>query len=297
MTGFIFIDKPEGITSFTAVNRTRKILGVRKAGHTGTLDPMATGMLTVMLGGATRFSQYLPVHDKSYAAVILLGTETDTLDVTGTVIRQSDVRVTAADVENVLGRFRGEIMQVPPMYSAVSKDGVRLYKLARRGIEAEREARKITIYDLSVLIPLSGNKFTLFVNCSAGTYVRSLADDIGKALGCGAVLCSLRRLSANGFDVSEAVTLRELEELSAAGEAADRIIPCDRLLTCYPEITVTDRQAARFSNGGELDLVRIRKELADGLYRIYSPEKRFLGLGRTDNAGGKLYIEKIFNGD
>lgn len=297
LTGFIFIDKPEGVTSFSAVNRVRRTLGVKKAGHTGTLDPMATGMLTVMLGGATRFSQYLPVHDKSYTAEILLGTQTDTLDITGTVTAEHPVSVSPDDIERVLSSFRGEIMQMPPMYSAVSKDGVRLYKLARQGIEIEREARKVTIYDVSVLTPLCENRFTVSVSCSAGTYIRSLTDDVGKALGCGAVLTKLRRTAANGFDISRAVTPEKLEELVSEGRAENVTVPCDELLTCYDGVTVSEKQAVRFSNGGELDAGRVREKLTDGIYRVYSPERRFLGLGRADLSSGALYVEKIFNGD
>lgn len=179
MTGFIFLDKPEGITSFTAVNKTRRILGVKKAGHTGTLDPMATGVLPIMLGGATRFSQYLPVHDKSYRARILLGTITDTLDTTGEVLEKREVNVTSEELEAAVMSFVGSIKQLPPMYSAVSKDGVRLYKLARQGIEIEREARDVTIYSITIVSALENNEFEIDVSCSAGTYIRSLASDIG----------------------------------------------------------------------------------------------------------------------
>ena len=203
MTGFIFLDKPEELTSFVAANRVKRILKINKTGHTGTLDPMATGVLPVMLGGATRFSQYLPTHDKTYRAKILLGTVTDTLDITGTVLQKNPVNVSVYRLNGVINRFVGSISQLPPMYSAVSKDGVRLYKLARQGIEIEREARNVVIRYIKLLdVPDENNEFEIEVSCSAGTYIRSLAADIGSELGCGAVITALRRIEANGVSVS-----------------------------------------------------------------------------------------------
>ena len=293
MTGFIFLDKPEGITSFTAANKVRRILGVKKAGHTGTLDPMATGVLPVMLGGATRFSQYLPVHDKSYRAQILLGTVTDTLDTTGEILETNRVNVTPAQVEEAVLSFKGELKQLPPMYSAVSKDGVRLYKLARQGIEIEREARDVTVYDIKISEPLNEKNFSIDVSCSAGTYIRSLADDIGRKLGCGAVISGLRRTSANSIDISKTVTFETLEKAVADGTAESLIAPCDEMLVCYPAVTVSEKQAQRFCNGGELDAVRVKNLPEEGLCRVYSPEKLFLGLGKIDKENNILAIEKI----
>ena len=187
MTGFICIDKPENMTSFTAANLVKRITGSKKAGHTGTLDPMATGVLTVALSGATRFIELIPDHEKSYTARILLGVTTDTLDITGTVTGSFPVSVTPCEAKEAALSFYGEQLQTPPMYSAVSKDGVRLYDLARQGKEIEREKRKINITEIRAY-DFSDNEFSLDVTCSAGTYIRSLADDIGKKLGCGAVL-------------------------------------------------------------------------------------------------------------
>ena len=293
MTGFIFLDKPKDITSFTAVNKVRRILGIKKAGHTGTLDPMATGVLPVMLGGATRFSQYLPVHDKSYRARILLGTVTDTLDTTGEVLKTHEVNVTQDDIEKAVAQFIGNIKQLPPMYSAVSKDGVRLYKLARQGIEIEREARDVTIYNIEICEPLSDKEFWIDVSCSAGTYIRSLANDIGEVLGCGAVISDLRRTNANSISIERTVTLEELQKAVDEGRADELIAPCDEMLNCYPSVYVSEKQASRFCNGGELDLMRIKKHPDDGLCRIYSPEKKLLGLGRIDKENGILAVEKI----
>ena len=293
MTGFIFLDKPEGLTSFVATNRVRRILKINKTGHTGTLDPMATGVLPVMLGGATRFSQYLPTHDKAYRAKILLGTVTDTLDITGTVLQKNPVNVSVDRLNGVINRFVGSISQLPPMYSAVSKDGVRLYKLARQGIEIEREARNVVVRYIKLLdVPDENNEFEIEVSCSAGTYIRSLAADIGSELGCGAVITALRRIEANGVSIDKTVTLETVQQLADEGRIDELITPCDEMLRCYTAVNVSEKQAIRFENGGELDLNRIKGEKNDGFCRVYSPAKKFLGLGKISLADGTLYVEK-----
>lgn len=293
MTGFIFLDKPKDITSFVAANRIKRILKVNKTGHTGTLDPMATGVLPIMLGGATRFSQYLPTHDKAYRAKILLGTVTDTLDVTGEVLQKNDVNITVQRLEEAISRFVGNISQLPPMYSAVSKGGVRLYKLARQGIEIEREARDVIIHYIKLIdVPDEHNEFEIEVSCSAGTYIRSLASDIGDELGCGATVSELHRIQANGIDIEQTVTIEQVQKYADEGRLDEIIVPCDTMLSCYPEIKVSEKQAVRFENGGELDLKRIKGEKVDGFCRVYSPEKKFLGLGRIDHSASTLYVEK-----
>jgi len=293
LTGFIFLDKPEGLTSFVATNRVRRILKINKTGHTGTLDPMATGVLPVMLGGATRFSQYLPTHDKAYRAKILLGTVTDTLDITGTVLQKNPVNVSVDRLNGVINRFVGSISQLPPMYSAVSKDGIRLYKLARQGIEIEREARNVVIRYIKLLdVPDENNEFEIEVSCSAGTYIRSLAADIGSELGCGAVITALRRIEANGVSIDKTVTLETVQQLADEGRIDELITPCDEMLRCYTAVNVSEKQAIRFENGGELDLNRIKGEKSDGFCRVYSPAKKFLGLGKISLADGTLYVEK-----
>lgn len=293
MTGFIFLDKPEGITSFTAVNKTRRLLGIKKAGHTGTLDPMATGVLPIMLGGATRFSQYLPVHDKAYRAKILLGTVTDTLDTTGEILETREVNVSDEALNDAVMSFLGTIKQFPPMYSAVSKDGVRLYKLARQGIEIEREARDVTIHSLEIVKGLENNEFVLDVSCSAGTYIRSLAADIGEKLGCGAVIAELRRTVANGIGIERTVTLEEIEKAVEEGREDELIAPCDEMLSTYPIVQVTAKQAFYFSNGGALDLERVRDKETVDICRVKSPEGKLVGLGRIDREEGTLAVEKI----
>lgn len=295
MTGIICLDKQEHMTSFSAVARARRITGEKKAGHAGTLDPMATGILPVLFGGATRFMEFLPVHDKGYCARIQLGMTTDTLDTTGTVLTRSGVRVSKAQVERALAAFRGDILQVPPMYSALSKNGVRLYELARRGEEVERQARPVTIYRLE-LTEFDGQtqECTLNVLCSKGTYIRSLADDLGRMLGCGAVMSGLRRTYAAGFSLEDCVTLDTLSELAQQGKLSQCMIPLERALAAYPSLSVTQAQAVRFANGGALDADRLRfAEKRDGLYRVYSPGRRFLGLGELPVDGDELKVRRV----
>lgn len=296
MTGIICLDKQEHMTSFSAVARARRITGEKKAGHAGTLDPMATGILPVLFGGATRFIEFLPVHDKGYRARIQLGMTTDTLDTTGTVLTRSGVRVSKAQVEQALAAFRGDILQVPPMYSALSKNGVRLYELARRGEEVERQARPVTIYRLE-LTEFDGQtqECTLNVLCSKGTYIRSLADDLGRMLGCGAVMSGLRRTYAAGFSLKDCVTLDTLSELAQQGKLSQCMIPLERVLAAYPSLSVTQAQAVRFANGGALDADRLRfAEKRDGLFRVYSPDERFLGLGELLPEERELKVRRVF---
>lgn len=295
MTGIICLDKQEHMTSFSAVARARRITGEKKAGHAGTLDPMATGILPVLFGGATRFMEFLPVHDKGYRARIQLGMTTDTLDTTGTVLTRSGVRVSKAQVEQALAAFRGDILQVPPMYSALSKNGVRLYELARRGEEVERQARPVTIYRLE-LTEFDGQtqECTLSVLCSKGTYIRSLADDLGRLLGCGAVMSGLRRTYAAGFSLEDCVTLDTLSELAQQGKLSQCMIPLERVLAAYPSLSVTQAQAVRFANGGALDADRLRfAEKRDGLFRVYSPDERFLGLGELLPGERELKVRRV----
>ena len=296
MTGIICLDKQEHMTSFSAVARARRITGEKKAGHAGTLDPMATGILPVLFGGATRFMEFLPVHDKGYRARIQLGMTTDTLDTTGTVLTRSGVRVSKAQVEQALAAFRGDILQVPPMYSALSKNGVRLYELARRGEKVERQARPVTIYRLE-LTEFDGQtqECTLNVLCSKGTYIRSLADDLGRMLGCGAVMSGLRRTYAAGFSLKDCVTLDTLSELAQQGKLSQCMIPLERALAAYPSLSVTQAQAVRFANGGALDADRLRfAEKRDGLFRVYSPDERFLGLGELLPGERELKVRRVF---
>ncbi len=285
MTGIICLDKDSDISSFRAIKKLRAILGIEKAGHTGTLDPMATGLLVVMLGNCTRFIDFLPESDKSYTARVKLGISTNTLDITGEVLSRSSVNLSEEDIQKVAKGFIGKISQTPPMFSAIQKDGKRLYELARQGIEIERESREIEISKLEIY-DFDNDEFSVDVSCSAGTYIRSLADDMGKALGCGACLKSLRRTAANGFNIEKALTLDEISKMTKEGKINDFIMPIEKALSAYPAIKVTEPQAKRFHNGGALDMDRIKTaEISKSdIYCVYSHSGQFQGLAEiSDN--------------
>ena len=277
MQGMILLDKPEGMTSFSAVSAVKRIFGEKRVGHTGTLDPMATGVLPILLGRATRLCELMLTADKRYTAEILLGVETDTLDITGNVINETGCDISVAEFESVCSRFIGEYNQVPPMFSALKKDGVRLYDLARQGVEIEREARLVNIKKLDIIEKSGKNKFIIDVICSKGTYIRSLADDLGKALGVGATLTMLRRTETAGYSADMCVTLDELKE-----NPQKFLREADSVVSYCSSVTITDNQTRRFLNGGELFLERVNldAEVPYGdLIRVYSYDNKFLGLG------------------
>lgn len=297
MTGIILIDKPKDFTSFDVVAKVRRICGEKKCGHSGTLDPMATGVMTILLGGATRFCELLPSHDKAYVAKLKLGTTTDTLDVTGKVLEERQVTASTEDFVAVCDDFRGEITQVPPMYSAISVNGRRLYDLARQGIEVERPERQVTIRKLDILSSdEENNEYEIYVECSSGTYIRTLIADIGEKLNCGAVMTDLRRVKANGFTIQQTVTLEQLEKAASEGEVSDLLIPVESAYKSYESLTVTEAQAKRFSNGGDLLTERLKNCKGNGLYKVLDPNEKFLGLGEIDGGNSlkvvRLYIEK-----
>ena len=294
MTGFVYVDKPEGITSFVASAKIRRLFGIKKAGHTGTLDPMATGVLPVAIGHATRFIELIPSHDKAYTARFILGKTTDTLDITGKVTGEYEVSCTKEYVENALSDFRGEIEQIPPMYSAIKKDGVRLYDLARQGIEIERESRKVTVYKLELLSFCEETaEYEVECECSAGTYIRTLIADVGEKLGCGATMTSLRRTKANGVSIDECYTFEELERLCDEGNIEKAVKSVDSLVV-YDKIKVSQAQAKRFSNGGELDCSRFGGKKEPGLYRVYSQSEEFLGIGEIDENITQMSVKRVF---
>ena len=293
MTGIIPLKKGMDITSFFAVNKLRRIAEEKKAGHTGTLDPNATGVLPVALGGATRFIELLPTHVKEYEARFRLGVETDTLDIWGQVTKTCDKDVEPQQVEELAEQFTGEIMQLPPMYSAIRKDGVRLYELARQGKEVERTPRKCTIYQLKIQ-HIEGRDYALTCRCSAGTYIRTLISDIGDAVGTGAVMTALSRTFACGVSIDDCYTLEELQAMKDEDRLSEALIPIDRLLECYPPLRVTDNQAVRFSNGGDLMAQRVKGLKDHGLYRVYGNEK-FLGLGEYAEGSDSLAVKRVYN--
>ena len=294
MNGFVYVDKPEGITSFVASAKVRRLFGIKKAGHTGTLDPMATGVLPIAVGHATRFIELIPSHDKAYTAKFILGKTTDTLDITGKVTEEYEVASTKEDVESILADFRGEIQQIPPMYSAIKKDGVRLYDLARQGIEIERESRKVTVYSLELVSCCEDTaEYEIDCECSSGTYIRTLIADIGEKLGCGATMTALRRTKANGVTIDKCYTFDELLKLSDEGNIENALESVDSLVV-YDKIKVTAAQAKRFSNGGELDCSRFGGKKEPGLYNVYSQEGDFLGIGEIDENITQLSVKRVY---
>ena len=284
--GIIIIDKPADWTSMDVCAKLRGILREKKIGHAGTLDPMATGVLPVFVGRATRAVEFAEKGKKEYVAGLRLGLVTDTQDVTGTARETREVRVSKEELEAVLSRFTGEILQLPPMYSAIKINGKKLCDVARRGGEVERKPRPVTIYELELLEQTGPADFTLRCVCSKGTYIRTLCHDIGQALGCGGCMSSLRRTMAAGFTLAQAVTLEEVQE---RGEAL--LLPTDRYFAAYPAYTVSSpRQEERCRHGNPLTA----KGLADGTYRVYGLEGEFLCLSSA--AGGTLTSIKNFFG-
>ncbi len=281
MTGFICLNKHIDVSSFGAIAEIRRILGVKKIGHTGTLDPIATGVLPLALGQAARFISLLPFDDKAYTARLKFGITTDTLDITGRVLSERQPVVSREELKECLKAYRGIIKQVPPMFSAIHKDGVRLYELARQGIEVEREEREVEIKSLE-LMSFENNMAEIHVECSKGTYIRSLIGDIGESLGCGAVMTALIRTKSNGFSLENSLTADEIRTAFSEGLTEDFIIPVEKVFSPYKKIAVTSAQSIRFQNGGELDTKRLPSVFKDGIYRVFSQDDRFLGLGEIN---------------
>ena len=274
--GIVIIDKPQGWTSMDVCAKLRGILKTKKVGHAGTLDPMATGVLPVFVGNATRGVSFAEEGKKEYIATLRLGEVTDTQDSTGTVLSEHEVAVSRAEVEAVLPRFTGEIEQIPPMYSAIKVGGQKLYDLARQGKEVERKPRRITIYKLGLLEQVSPVEYQLRVLCSKGTYVRTLCHDIGQALGCGGCMSSLRRTMAAGYTVDEAVSIEEVQE---QGESLLR--STDTLFRHCGEYRLrTEKQEKLCRNGNPF---AVKETLPNGEYRIYGADGTFLCLSRMEN--------------
>jgi len=274
--GVLLLDKPTGITSNDALQKARRLFSAAKAGHTGTLDPMATGLLPICFGEATKFSADLLDADKTYEATLRLGVTTTTADAEGEILETRPVNVSDADVCAVLPRFTGAIRQVPPMYSALKRDGRPLYELARQGIEVEREAREVVIHELT-LLAMSGSDVSLRVTCSKGTYIRTLAEDIGRTLGCGAHLTALRRTRVGPLDLGAARMLADIEACDE-GSRESLLLPVDTLLRSLPAVTLDEAAVLRFGNGNPVasDVV--------GPCRVYAGD-RLLGLGFGDGSG------------
>ena len=287
MNGILLIDKAEGWTSSDVVIKLKGVLRERRVGHSGTLDPMATGLLAVFVGRATRAVEFAEAHDKRYTAGLRLGVTTDTQDVTGSVLRSCQANVAEDELKAVLTRFTGELEQIPPIYSAIKINGQKLYDIARRGGEVERRPRHITVSGISV-VGRSGNDFVLDISCSKGTYIRTLCNDIGDALGCGGCMSSLRRTAAGDFSVSQAYTIDEVVAAAAAGEAGKLLLPTDSMFAALPRCTAGAQDERRIKNGNEIKT----PALADGDYRVYSDSGEFLMLGRAEN--GRMRTIKSF---
>ena len=284
--GIIIIDKPADWTSMDVCAKLRGILKTKKVGHAGTLDPMATGVLPVFVGQATRGVSFAESGEKEYVAKLRLGLVTDTQDTSGRTLAEHPVTVTMDDVAAVLPRFTGAIQQIPPMYSAIKINGQKLYDLARQGREVERKPRPVTIHQLELLEQLSDTDFALRVRCSKGTYVRTLCHDIGQALGCGGCMASLRRTMAAGYTLAESHTI---DEVQAQGEALLR--PVDTLFRQYPEYRITHPRVEQLCRNG--NTFTVKAPLENGTYRVYGMEGDFLCLSRLEN-GQMTSIKNFF---
>ena len=274
MDGIVIVDKPSGWTSQDVTARLRRVFNTRRIGHGGTLDPMATGVLPVFVGRATRGVEFFEHAEKTYETVLLPGITTDTEDITGTVLSEQDAFVTGEVLEEVLEKFRGEILQVPPMYSALKINGQKLCDLARRGREVERQPRPVTIHELT-LLGMDAEGIRLRVRCSKGTYIRTLCKDIGEALGCGGCMKSLRRVAAGDYTIGEAVSLQTLLE----SENPERYLrSLDSMFMQYPAVTLTENQEKRCRNGNSFT-----RPMENGTYRAYSQSVEFLMLAKVED--------------
>lgn len=293
MIGLILLDKPSGLTSFSAVNRIKRIAHEKRVGHTGTLDPMATGVLPVLLGRATTLSSLLLEGDKKYIADIKFGVTTDTDDITGNVLSEMPVNITTKDLETALQGFLGVTEQKPPAYSAIKKGGVRLYKLAREGKDVDVPTRKIEVFSAKILSPINReNVVTVEFFVSKGTYIRSLARDLGEVLGCGATLYSLRRTKTSQFTIDNCVPLDSLSEENIK----NHILSEEAVVSHLREINVTAKQAVRFGNGGQLSFDRLNMP-TDGFYQNellrIKHNNIFLGVGLADLENRQIAIKCV----
>ena len=274
MNGIVIIDKPADWTSQDVTAKLRGVFQTRRIGHGGTLDPMATGVLPVFVGRATRGVEFFEHADKVYETTLRLGITTDTEDITGTILEEKPVCVTEEQVLTVLEQFKGEIQQIPPMYSAIKINGQKLVDLARKGKEVERKSRTITIFSLDFL-GMDGSDIRLRVHCSKGTYIRTLCKDIGAALGCGGCMATLRRTAAGSYTEAEAIPLSGLVDCE---NPAQYLRDVDTLFTQHPAVTLTEKQTLRTRNGNSFSI-----DLADGTYRAYDQNGEFLMLAKVES--------------
>ncbi|MCY6372520.1 tRNA pseudouridine(55) synthase TruB [Clostridium ganghwense] len=287
MDGVINVYKPIGITSFDVVREIRKISKTKKVGHTGTLDPLACGVLPICIGKATKIVDYIMKDYKIYKAHLKLGITTDTYDKEGKILETNDVNISEKDIINTINSFIGEIAQIPPMYSAIKVNGKKLYELARKGIEIERQSRNITIYNIDIL-EIKIPDIIFEVKCSKGTYIRSLCYDIGQKLKCGGAMWDLERSCSGNFNKNNSILLKDLNEINIA----DNLISVEYALKNYKKISVNDKAKKLLINGVRIkDRYLIEGVQKNVLYRIYTKDEKFIGLGRRTNEG--LKIEKL----
>ena len=286
LNGIILVDKPCGWTSHDVIGKLRGILHERRIGHSGTLDPMATGLLVVFVGRATRGVEFAEADSKEYIAGLRLGVSTDTQDITGNTLKISNTVPPRTELEQTLGAFKGEISQIPPMYSAIKVGGKKLYELARRGESVDRKPRRVTIDKLEVVDENDGD-YIFDVVCSKGTYIRTLCNDIGDALGCGGCMSSLRRVKAGAFSIEHAHTIDEVQAAADNGKLDEVLIPVEKLFTALPTLTVSDAADKKLRNGNIIKL-----DAPNGMYSVYSESGGFLLLGEV--ADNKLKTIKSF---
>lgn len=291
MDGIVNVNKPLGITSHDVVYRLRKILNTKKIGHTGTLDPEASGVLPMCIGKGTKLAEYLTASDKQYLAKLQLGAFTDTQDATGEVLETFDVNVTEDQIRHAVEGFIGEIQQIPPMFSAIKIGGKKLYELAREGKTVEREARKITIHNIEIKnIDLHNNTVDMLVDCSKGTYIRTLCNDIGAALDCGGHMLALCRTKSGRFQLDKAFTLEEIEEMTSK-EDFSFLVPVGEALWEYDRIVLAERNSKRVRNGIK---IHVEGLVEDHIYRVFDEKNEFLALAQQKN--GEFIIIKSFYG-
>lgn len=295
MNGIICINKPQEYTSFDVVARIRGMSKTKRVGHSGTLDPLATGVLPIFIGNATKACDVLKTDDKSYIATFQLGVTTNTLDVSGEILCKRESHVSKSDVLQFMPNFLGDIQQIPPMFSAVRVGGQRLYDIARQGREVKREPRPVTIFTLD-LLEFDESKQTgqLFIECSKGTYIRTIISDLGELLKVGGIMTALCRSSACGFTLKDCMTLEQVQELTKNGELEGHLLPVDRMFNHLPKIELSETQSKKFKNGVKLDLNRLEYADIQTFHRVYDSDKEFIGLASLDKSDMALVIEKMF---
>jgi tRNA pseudouridine55 synthase len=282
--GILPVNKPKGWTSFDVVAKLRGVMKIKRLGHAGTLDPMATGVLPVFVGKATKACDILPDTKKIYTAGFRLGVSTDTLDITGRVIRENADKVTADQLERIRQRFVGEITQLPPMYSAVKVDGKRLYQLAREGKTVQRTPRKCIVHSIEIIsYDEETREGEMIISCEKGTYVRTIIDDMGNALGTGAVMTSLVRTYSAGFDIAQCLTMEQIEEICKQGRIGDVIMSVEKAFEMYGGIRLDRRLTELYKNGVKLYRSQLKEEQQGDIFRVFGSDGSFLGLAAFKN--------------